>query len=450
MRLRFDGGTIVLDLDGLLPTSVRFDTLKWDERVGIHRGPAFSCTTIRRELSTLGFSVLPPAVRNDPPSLPSPKILLRPYQTAALSAWDIAGRRGTLVMPTGSGKTHVAMAALRIVACSTLILVPTRVLLRQWLTELEKNGLRAGILGDGTHDIQAITIATFESAYRHMALYGDRFEFLIVDEAHHFGGGVRDEALEMSLAPFRLGLTATAPDNELWQKRIGLILGPIVFELGMNDLRGSYLADYEVIRVHLELNPDERAIYNREIEAFRAVHDAFRGSHPRGSWQDFVFYAHRTDAGRNGLKGFQIAQKILFFPQAKGLALGNILARHKTDKVLVFTPDTATAYEVSRRHLVMPITADIGRKEREEALDSYRLGKIATLVSCQVLNEGFDVPSANVAVILGGRRGEREHLQRVGRILRLKDGRKAKIFELVCNRTLEIKQANRRGQKLDY
>jgi len=64
-------------------------------------------------------------------------------------------------------------------------------------------------------------------------------------------------------------------------------------------------------------------------------------------------------------------------------------------------------------------------------------------------NEGFDVPEANVAVILGGRRGKREHLQRVGRILRWKENQKAKIYELVCNGTMEVGQANRRGAKLE-
>ena len=68
-----------------------------------------------------------------------------------------------------------------------------------------------GCYGDGAQDLAAVTVATFESAYRHMDRLGNRFDLVVVDEAHHFGCGLRDEALEMSIADARLGLTATPP-----------------------------------------------------------------------------------------------------------------------------------------------------------------------------------------------------------------------------------------------
>jgi superfamily II DNA or RNA helicase len=66
-----------------------------------------------------------------------------------------------------------------------------------------------GCLGDGERDLAPITVATFEGAYRNMERLGNRFDLLIVDEVHHFGTGLRDEALEMAIADARLGLTAT-------------------------------------------------------------------------------------------------------------------------------------------------------------------------------------------------------------------------------------------------
>jgi len=65
----------------------------------------------------------------------------------------------------------------------------------------------------------------------------------------------------------------------------------------------------------------------------------------------------------------------------------------------------------------MPMTCDIDRHEREEALAAFRTGELNMLVSSQVLNEGIDVPDADVAVIVGGMRGGREHVQRIGRLL---------------------------------
>src|SRR2546427_12836382 len=93
---------------------------------------------------------------------------------------------------------------------STLCLVPTRVLLDQWLREIGAlyRG-PVGCYGDGVRRWAPLTIATFESAYRHMDQLGDRFDLVIVDEVHHFGGGLRDETLEMTIADARLGLTAT-------------------------------------------------------------------------------------------------------------------------------------------------------------------------------------------------------------------------------------------------
>jgi Type III restriction enzyme, res subunit len=116
------------------------------------------------------------------------------------------------VLPTGSGKTRVAVAALARLERPTVCLVPTRVLLWQWVKELaEWHRGPIGCFGDGQHRIEPITVCTFESAMRHGARFGAFFRAVIVDEVHHFCAGVQDEALEMLAAGFRLGLTGTLP-----------------------------------------------------------------------------------------------------------------------------------------------------------------------------------------------------------------------------------------------
>ena len=95
-----------------------------------------------------------------------------------------------------------------------------------------------------------------------------------------------------------------------------------------------------------------------------------------------------------------------------------MLGHHRAQRTLVFVADNQTAYTVAREHLVMPLTCDIGRTERQEVLDHFRAGTLRALVSAQVLNEGIDVPDAEVGIVVAGRMGEREHVQRVGRLLR--------------------------------
>jgi superfamily II DNA or RNA helicase len=100
--------------------------------------------------------------------------------------------------------------------------------------------------------------------------------------------------------------------------------------------------------------------------------------------------------------------------------------------------------DVAREQLVMPITCDIPRAERTRALDRFRRGELRALVSARVLNEGIDVPDAEVAVVVGGTQGEREHVQRVGRLLRPAEGKAAVVYELVMSGTSEVQQARRR------
>ena len=94
------------------------------------------------------------------------------------------------------------------------------------------------------------------------------------------------------------------------------------------------------------------------------------------------------------------------------------------------------------------LTCDVGRKEREAVLGRLREGTIRTIVSSRVLNEGLDVPEAEVAIVTGGTLGDGEHVQRVGRLLRPLAGKRALVYELVTRGTFEEKQAARRGRRL--
>ena len=75
---------------------------------------------------------------------------------------------------------------------------------------------------------------------------------------------------------------------------------------------------------------------------------------------------------------------------------------------------------------------------------------LRALVSAQVLNEGIDVPDADVGIIVAGRLGRREHVQRVGRLLRPAQDKTALVYELVMKETAEVGQSSRRGEALAF
>jgi superfamily II DNA or RNA helicase len=110
----------------------------------------------------------------------------------------------------------------------------------------------------------------------------------------------------------------------------------------------------------------------------------------------------------------------------------------------VFTQDNATAYAIARELLVVPVTHEIKRGERAEIVSRFQRGEISVLVSSQVLDEGFDVPDADVAIIVGGSASHRRHVQRIGRVLRPRPGKQARIYELVVEETKESDYVQRR------
>jgi superfamily II DNA or RNA helicase len=454
-RLSFDRGTLLFE--GFEPALAQeLPGVIWDPRVALFRAPACRYDEVHAALVRDGIpfddrvsaaaTAAASAAVTRADWLP---IDLRPYQQAALTAWELAGRRGTVVMPTGSGKTRVALGALAQLGAPALCLVPTRVLLWQWIDALRLAYRGAvGCWGDGQHQRETITVCTFEGALRHASRWGAAFQAVIVDEAHHFGAGAHDEALEMLTAGARLGLTATPPAEAAQAARLSELLGPVVYRLGIDDLAGTYLAHYDVIIIEVHLDAEERRRHEQELEAFRKFHRAFRRVAPEAGWSDLVRVAQRSEAGRRALAARRMSQRIQAFPRAKQRQLSELIARHRCSKVLVFTPNNETAYAVAREHLLMPLTCDIGRAEREAALEAFRSGALRALVSSRVLNEGLDVPDADVAIILGGALGTREHVQRIGRLLRPRPGKRAIVYELVTAGTSEVRLAAKRRKGL--
>ena len=436
MRLRFDHGTILLEgLDAEWPRVV------WDPRVGIHRAPAFRYRALVPRLGRSDEDQLAPALGRAV-AVRAPD--LRPYQEAAVEAWEVTGQRGVVVMPPGAGKTHVALGAIARHGRSTLVLVPTRPLLGQWIQKLEGFAKQpVGMLGDGASRVEPLTVCTFDSAYARMDRLGADFGLLVVDEVHQLGARLRPEALELSAAPARLGLTATAPSDIRVRERLTQLVGPVVSMHTTSGLTGSYLAPYRRVPIYVELEPAERMRYEQAHALYVAALEGMcRLGHTPG---DLGRLARCTDDGRRGMLGLTLARRALAMARAKVETTRALLRRHAGQRALIFTADNTAAYALSRELLVPALTCEIRRVEREQILQRLRHGSYGAVISAQVLNEGLDLPDCRVGIILAASRGSAtEHHQRLGRLLRPAPGKRAVLYELLAHGTLEVEHARRR------
>src|SRR5260370_32701431 len=165
-------------------------------------------------------------------------------------------------MPTGTGKTEVALAAMAAARVATLVVAPVRDLMYQWHQRiLRRLGYDAGIVGDAVFNLQPITVTTYDSAYARMTEMGHRFGLIVFDEAHHLPVRCYREAALFSTAPMRLGLTATPDRADGRHVDLDTLLGPGVFLQEIAHAKGRTLADYDVVRIPVKLSHAEQAAY---------------------------------------------------------------------------------------------------------------------------------------------------------------------------------------------
>lgn len=377
----------------------------------------------------------------------------RDYQIEAVDAWMQAGGAGQVVLPTGAGKSFVACMIMQKVQRDTLIVVPTLDLMHQWYSDLRTRfGLpEVGLIGGGSHERLPVTVTTYDSAWIHAGRYGAHFGLVVFDECHHLPGATYQQAAQMFIAPRRLGLTAT-PEREDGGEEINLErIGPIVYRRGIRDLAGDFLAAYDVETLRVAFSEAERA----EYEAARSEYLKFIGANQirfgdRGGWARFLQLSARSEWGRAAMRAYREQRRLALSPQAKLDAVEELLAQHIDDRVIIFTNDNDTVYTLARRLLIPPITHHTPTKERRDILKNFRSGRWPVVVTSRVLNEGVDVPEARVAIVLSGSGTVREHVQRLGRILRRQDGKRAILYELITDATVEESVSERRREHDAY
>jgi superfamily II DNA or RNA helicase len=442
-HISYDKGSLLVRGEAKVPYST------WDDRIRGFRAQALYYKEIveflkKSELSEVKDNVeeLPPC-----PDLRCRTITMRAYQKRALDSWDKAGRRGVIVLPTGAGKTVIAMKAIEQVNRPTIIIVPTLDLLEQWRRRIEEElSIAVGVYGGGESSVKAVTVSTYESAYLRAGELGNMFSLIVFDEVHHLPAESFRQIAEMFTAPNRMGLTATYEREDMLHAELPRLIGGVVYRLNSEDLAGRFLSNYKIEKLTVELTEEEKAEYERDYQIFTDYLERNRIwlRSPR-DFQRFIMRTSRDSQARQALLARNRAILIAFNSQAKIDKLEEILHSNPDDRILVFTQHNDLVYRISRRFLIPFITHTTAKEERYEVLKGFREGRFRAIVTSKVLDEGIDVPEASVGVIVSGTGSSREFVQRLGRLLRKSEEKgEARLIELVSRETSEIRTSKRR------
>ncbi len=391
---------------------------------------------VKQELIKLGFPVedLAGYENGDPcpmetrehTSATSQDFEIRDYQQNAINAFYRGGGpdggSGVVVMPCGAGKTIIGIGIMALMEMETLILVTNTVAIRQWRDELlDKTDLTEEMIGEfsgSKKEIKPVTIATYHIlTYRkskkddfvHFELFRSKnWGLIIYDEVHLLPAPVFRLTSEIQ-SKRRLGLTATLIREDGMETDVFSLIGPKKYDIPWKILeKSNWIAKALCNEVRVELPDDRRMKYSisKDREKFRI-------------------------ASEN---------------EMKSRVLEKILSHHKGASILIIGKYLAQLHEIADRFKFSIITGNTPISEREKLYAKFKKGEILSLVVSNVANFSVDLPNANVAIQVSGTFGSRqEEAQRLGRILRPKEGENmAYFYTIISSNTVEEKFAHNR------
>ena len=393
------------------------------------------------------------------------------WQFEALISWLRCGRRGIVEAVTGSGKTNVALAAAADAnrrGLFVLVVVPSRVLMNQWAFHLAQAlpGCRIGRLGDnfsdGVNGCDVLVTTRHSASTRRPVPPTEAGGLIIADECHGFGGKTLRQSLIHDYQE-RLGLTATLErSDQAVEKTLLPYFGGVCYRYGFGPaIADGVCAQPRVAFVAVPLASEERIEYDdietslvQARQVLRAIPDM-----PQGSFSAFliaVSHLAEHDAGPNGkaavtyLEAFSRRREIVATSRAKYEVLSRFapLIKQAAGSLLFTQTVKAANHAINRLDPLLNIeiiTGETSRGERERILHELRVGTIDAVAAPRVLDEGIDVPNANLGIVISASRTRRQMIQRMGRILRRKPlGSGARFVILFASDTLEDPRTDER------
>lgn len=376
------------------------------------------------------------------------------WQSEALEAWRANGHRGVVQAVTGAGKTRVGLAAIAEAHRSgfrSVVIVPTLVLLNQWAESIQEHlpelALAKQSGWSGTWDV---LLATVQSSYKYDWLRPGEHGLLVADECHRYGSDSYSAALSDEYC-WRLGLTATLEREDEGDEILDRYFQGICFELGYERAsRDELISPYRFAYVSVPLTAGERAGYDELSEKLRSARRSLVTNHgipehPFAEFQKAVAALATSGVGqaRFYLKCFSGRKKLLVETQMKGLALGAIARPVRESRGTIVFTQTQHASRLAAEVLqakgcsAIALYSDLRAPDRELRLDMFRRGDTIAISAPRILDEGVDLPEADLGIVMASNRSRRQMIQRLGRVLRRRPAKLARFVVFYAENTVE-------------
>lgn len=361
-------------------------------------------------------------------------------QEQGVQKWVNNKLKGTLVWPTGCGKTRGGLIAIsrfliKNPSRRVLVIVPNDPIKEQWVLELGKRGLIASVVTMYVASKQKFSC-----------------DMLVIDEIHKIGAPTLIGIFDNVSYKVILGLTATFSRTDGRDVIISKYC-PVIDTITLKEaIQNGWLASYVEYKVLIDVPDieDYMELNQKFQESFAFFnHDFNLAMRCATDWKARANLAkERTSSNPSAFKDinkqilinameFQrtlTARKKFIQNHPKKLEIANLILSHRQDKkCITFSSTIAMAEKIKYGKAYSG--RDSAKKGRI-TLEEFKAQKVGTINTVAKLNEGFNDPSISVAIILGFNSSTSISRQRIGRVIRLSNEHKSKeVFTLVLKGT---------------
>lgn len=368
------------------------------------------------------------------------------WQKEAEQAFYNNNCNGLVVCVTGGGKTIFGINTIKTLRQRTLIVVPTIVLLNQWVQELIKQGIpedKIGTYYGESKEFKQITVSVINSACTLTDLE-KHFSFLVVDEVHRLNNNTSEfqKLLLNNRFKYRLGLTATIDLNTDLFGVIEQKIGPKIYEYTYKDAQeDQIISDLTIINRGLFLSKSDMhkiSKMNTTISSGLKEYSTFENLIDSTKKKDFKAIAV--------LRSIQARKKVYNNNPLKMDAVVQDLLVYKEDKCIVFNEYKTLANklysELKKKGIPVWLYHSGVSTKKYNPIEEFSKASSGVLVTVKALDEGLNVKDAGRAFIIGYNSTDRQAIQRVGRIIRKHGNKKSFIHNYYFLNTKDYDNAN--------